>query len=65
MSRAIIHNSDYASVEAAKDAIDRYFRERNENFLANPKRAGCKIWRKELVPSEFHEGQNCKDPAYR
>jgi len=29
MARAIIHNSDYASVEAAKAAIDRYFTERN------------------------------------
>lgn len=58
MSRAIIHNSDYPSLDAAKAAIDRY-------FAGNPKRAGCKIWGKELVPSEFHEGQNCKDPAYR
>jgi transposase len=65
MSRAIIHNSDYRSVGAAKDAIDRYFRERNAHFLANPKRAGQKIWEQERVPSEFHEGQNCKDPRYR
>jgi transposase len=65
MSRAIIHNSDYSSVDAAKDAIDLYFRERNEHFLRNPKRAGYKIWGKERVPSEFQEGQNCKDPAYR
>jgi len=32
MARAIIHNSDYASVEAAKVAIDRYFAERNDHF---------------------------------
>lgn len=43
MSRAIIHNSDYASLEAAKAAIDRYFAERNAYFAANPKHAGNKI----------------------
>ena len=53
------------SLEAAKAAIDRYFAERNTHFAANPKRAGFKIWGKERVPSKFHEGQNCKDPAYR
>jgi transposase len=65
MSRAIIHNSNYASVDAAKDAIDRYFRERNAYFSANPRRAGHKIWGQERVPSNFTEGQNCKDPSYR
>jgi hypothetical protein len=65
MSRAIIRNSDYSSLQAALTAIDRYFADRNEYFTANPKRAGRKIWGKELVPSEFREGQNCKDPAYR
>jgi len=65
MSRAIIHNSDYGSLNAAKDAIDLYFRQRNEHFLLDPKRAGNKIWGKELVPSGFQEGQNCKDPACR
>jgi transposase len=65
MSRAIIHNSDYGSLNAAKDAIDLYFRQRNEHFLRDPKRAGNKIWGKELVASGFQEGQNCKDPAYR
>ena len=64
MARAIIHNSDYSSVEAGKDAIDRYFLERNVHFSQHPKRAGCKIWGKERVPSEFQEGQNCKDPLY-
>jgi transposase len=65
MSKAIIHNSDYPSLEAAKAAIDRYFAERNTHFAANPKRAGCKIWGEERVPSRFDEAQNCKDPAYR
>jgi hypothetical protein len=65
MSRAIIRNSDYSSLNVALTAIDRYFADRNTYFAANPRRAGRKIWGKELVPSEFHEGQNCKDPAYR
>jgi hypothetical protein len=65
MARAIIHNSDYPSVEAAMDAIDRYFNQRNEHFSKYPKRAGQKIWGKERVPSEFAEGQNCKDPLYQ
>jgi hypothetical protein len=65
MARAIIHNSDYPSIEAAKDAIDRYFSDRNRHFSLHPKRAGQKIWGKERVPTEFLEGQNCKDPQYR
>ena len=64
MARAIIHNSDYCSVEAAKDAIDRYYTERNEYFQAYPKRAGHKIWEQERVQSEFCESNNCKDPLY-
>jgi len=65
MARAIIHNSDYPSVEAAQEAIDRYFARRNEDFAHHPKRAGKKIWGKERVPSMFAEGQNCKDPMYQ
>jgi transposase len=65
MARAIIDGSDYASVDEAKAAIDRYFAERNAHFQANPRRAGGKIWGKERVPSTFREGQNCKDPQYR
>ena len=58
------HNSNYSSAAAARVAIDRYFQERNENFLQNPKRAGNKLWKLELVPSEFDEAQNCKDPRW-
>lgn len=65
MSRAIIHNSDYPSVDACKAAIDRHFEERNQHFKAHPKRAGDKIWGKELVTPEFSESNNCKDPRYR
>lgn len=65
MARAIIHNSDYPSIEAAQNAIGLHFSERNAHFSKHPKRAGQKIWGKERVPSEFREGQNCKDPLYR
>jgi len=44
MARAVIHNSNYESVEECKAAIDRHFAERNEYFKRNPKRAGNKIW---------------------
>jgi hypothetical protein len=43
MARAIIHNSDYQSVDECKAAIDRYFEERNEHFRKHPKRAGNRI----------------------
>jgi hypothetical protein len=62
---SVIHNSDYASVDEAKAAIDRYFAERNLHFHLNPKRAGKKIWGTERVGSTFKEGQNCKSPKYR
>jgi transposase len=65
MSRAIIHNSDYASVAAAKEAIDRYFEDRNAHFAKHPKRAGKALWGKERSAVEFSEANNCKDPAYR
>ena len=64
MAKAIIHNSDYPSVEAAKNAINRHFKDRNDFFLRSPKRAGRKIWGQERVPSEFSEANNCKDPVY-
>lgn len=65
MAKAIIHNSNYQSVEEAMAAIDRYFQERNDYFEKNPKRAGNKIWGQELVVCEFSESNNCKDPKYR
>jgi hypothetical protein len=33
MARAILHNSNYQSVFGCKEAIDRYFAERNQAFL--------------------------------
>ena len=65
MSRAIIHNSDYPSMEAAQQAIDTHFANRNDSFRKRPKKAGCKIWGVERVSNEFREGNNCKDPLYR
>ncbi len=65
MARAIIHNSNYSSVDDCKNAIDRYFKERNENYKKNPKRAGNKIWGKELVEPVFTESNNCKNSKWR
>lgn len=64
MAKAVIHNSDYQSIDEAQQAIDRHFRERNEHFRRHPKRAGKKIWGKEPSPSEFSAGNNCKDPKW-
>jgi transposase len=64
IARAIIHNSDYESLEACKAAIDRYFAERNAFFKANPKKAGRMIWGKEGIPSRFSPANNCKDSKY-
>jgi transposase len=65
LARAILHNSDYESVAECKEAIDRYFAERNRAFLEHPRRAGKKIWGKERVEAVFREENNCKDPRWR
>jgi transposase len=65
MSQAIIHNSNYSSVEVAMVAINRYLEERNDHFQKNPQRAGKKIWGKEREPATFSDSNNCKDPRYR
>ena len=62
MARAIIHNSDYQSVQECMKAINRYFEERNQYYIENPKRAGNKIWGKERVVTNFNISNNCKDP---
>ncbi len=64
MARAIIHNSDYESVDACMLAIDEYIAERNEHFNKKPSRAGNKIWGKELVEPAFNASNNCKDPRW-
>lgn len=65
MAKAVIHNSDYQTIDECKLAINRYFSERNQVFLENPKRAGKKIWGKEVVKAVFKDSNNCKDPKYR
>ena len=60
MSSAVIQNSDYESVEAAKAAIDRHFADRNA-FFRQSEAGGRKIWGKETTPSEFSASNNCKD----
>jgi transposase len=65
MARAVIHNSDYESFEECKNAIDRYIAERNRYYMQNPKRAGDKIWGKEIVLPTFSPSNNCKDPNWR
>jgi transposase len=65
MARAIIHNSNYESPAAVMSAINRYVADRNSYFIANPKRAGSKIWGMERSKSEFDASNNCKDPQYR
>lgn len=64
MAKAIIHNSDYESLEMAMVAINHYFADRNAFFNQHPKRAGKKIWGKEITPAVFDETQNCKDPLW-
>src|SRR6266542_3875978 len=64
LARVIIHNSDYQSVERCKQAIDRYFAERNAHFQKYPHKAGKKIWGKERVIAEFSPSNNCKDPRW-
>ena len=64
MARAILHNSDYATLEDAQTAVTRYLCERNEAFLRAPKKAGRTIWGQERVSSAFSEANNCKDPRW-
>ncbi len=61
MKRAIIHHSDYQSENEMKGAISRHFRERNEHFRENPKRAGEKIWEVDF----FQDQENLRAGNYR
>jgi transposase len=65
MARAIIHNSDYKTVDDARAAIGMYFDERNAHFKEHPRKAGKNIWRNEREPASFSVASNCKDPRYR
>jgi transposase len=65
MARAVIHNSDYATVADAQAAITRYLEDRNRSFAAAPRRAGRSIWGQERIPAAFAVTNNCKDARYR
>jgi DDE superfamily endonuclease len=62
MARAVLHNSDYATLEDAQAAVTRYFDDRNDAFQREPRRAGRTIWGVERTPASFSETNNCKDP---
>ncbi len=64
MARAILHNSNYGSLEEAKVAVVRYLEDRNKSFRAQPRRAGHLIWGKERAPVAFNDANNCKDPRW-
>jgi hypothetical protein len=57
MKKAVIHHSDYQSVDEMKSAISQHFRERNEFFKDNPRRAGKKLWETDFFPTPeaFHQ----------
>jgi len=61
LAKAVIHNSDYASADECKAAIDLHFITRNEYFQNHPKQAGRKIWGKELVKAQFSETHHTRN----
>lgn len=61
LAKAVIHNSDYASTDECKGAVDLHFATRNQHFLANPQQAGRKIWGKELVKAHFSETHHTRN----
>lgn len=61
MKRAVIHLSNYQSVDEMKKAISLHFKERNLFFRKNPKRAGRKIWDIDF----FHDIENLRSGNYR
>ena len=65
MARAVIHNSDYATVTDAQAAITQYLEDRNRSFALSPRRAGRSIWRQERITATFATTNNCKDVRYR
>jgi len=61
LAKAVIHNSDYACIDECKQAISLHFSKRNADFQANPKRAGRKIWGKEIVKARFSETHHTRN----
>lgn len=64
MSNSVIQNSNYDSVDEMKNAIDRYFAERNNFFWQNQHSAGNKIWGRERTKPTFSVSNNCKTPFF-
>ena len=65
VARAVLHNSDYASLEKAQQAVARYLDDRNATYAANPRPAKPnRSWGKERVAPVFSESNNCKDPRW-
>jgi hypothetical protein len=60
LAKAVIHNSDYESIEACQTAIDQHFAQRNAHFLAHPQKAGKTIWGQERTKPIFDETNNCR-----
>ncbi len=61
LKKAVVHNSNYQSSYEMMSAISGYFKERNEYFLDNPKRAGKKIWEIDF----FKDNTNIKSGNFR
>lgn len=61
LAKAVIHNSDYICIDECKQAISSHFEKRNQDFKANPKRAGRKIWGKEIVKARFSETHHTRN----
>ena len=64
LAKSVVHNSYYSCERDCILAINKYFAARNEHFLKNPKRAGKKIWGKEIVAPIFKDTNNCKDAGF-
>ena len=62
MARAVIHNSDYKTLDHAKAAVDRYFADRNAHFMQHPRRAGAKIWGREREDSCLLRSKQLQGP---
>ncbi len=61
MKRAVIHLSNYKSPDEMKSAISKHFRNRNNYYKENPKRAGNKIWNIDF----FSNSDNIRSGNYR
>jgi transposase len=61
LSKSVIHNSSYGSLDECKTAINKYFNKRNQYYRDNPKKAGKKIWGKEKVIPVFDKANICRN----